>query len=361
MAGCQAEQKFDFYLFLCDSFGYNHQGQKITKEIFMNPIAVSSTKKFRNLFDRIDQDDADDMRLYEGNLGGYCQWSTSDGVRFAPSSKTANQLTPGVYDICHNSAVGLYFEKIQILTTGLIQFPETNSDKVVAEIKNFWEKESVFKKFNLNYKRGIILYGPPGSGKSSTIQFIMRDVVDRDGVVIKFTAPNLFLEGIRKFREIQPNTPIVVLMEDIDSIIEIYCESEVLNILDGVNQIDKVVFLATTNYPEKLGARIINRPSRFDKRFKINHPNAESRRIYLEFIIGKETLDFADIDLDKWVRDTEDFSLAHLKELFTAVVILGDSYEESLDSLNLMRQETPDSSEDSSRPSMGFRGIESYS
>ena len=39
--------------------------QKITKEIFMNPIAVSSTKKFRNLFDRIDQDDADDMRLYD--------------------------------------------------------------------------------------------------------------------------------------------------------------------------------------------------------------------------------------------------------------------------------------------------------
>jgi hypothetical protein len=40
MAGCQAEQKFDFCLFLCDSFGYNHQGQKITNEIFMIRLKI---------------------------------------------------------------------------------------------------------------------------------------------------------------------------------------------------------------------------------------------------------------------------------------------------------------------------------
>ena len=48
----------------------------------------------------------------------------------------------------------------------------------------------------------------------------------------------------------------------------------------------------TTNYPEKLGARIINRPSRFDKRFKIDLPNAESRKIYFEYLInGKDLKD----------------------------------------------------------------------
>lgn len=184
------------------------------------------------------------------------------------------------------------------------------------------------------------------SGKSCTIQLIMRDVVDRGGVVIKFTNPSLFMEGIRKFREIQPDTEIVILMEDIDSILSMYNESEVLNILDGVNQIEKVVFLATTNYPEKLGARIINRPSRFDKRFRIGNPNAESRKLYLEYIIGKENIVNLKIDLDQWVKDTENFSIAHLKELFTAVIILDDSYDDAIKCLSLMKENKPDSIDD---------------
>jgi SpoVK/Ycf46/Vps4 family AAA+-type ATPase len=123
-----------------------------------------------------------------------------------------------------------------------------------------------------------------------------------------------------------------------------------------VNSIDKACFLATTNYPERLGARIINRPSRFDKRFKIGYPKEASRRMYLEFLIGgEEKVRSLGIDLDMWVRDTEGFSLAHLKELFTAVVILDDSYEDAIRTLRSMR-ETPDSYDDEYRRPMGLIG-----
>jgi DNA replication protein DnaC len=52
----------------------------------------------------------------------------------------------------------------------------------------------------LTYKRGIILWGPPGSGKSSTIQIIMKDVVERDGIVIRFGNPSIFTDGMRRFK-----------------------------------------------------------------------------------------------------------------------------------------------------------------
>lgn len=291
---------------------------------------------------------------------GNVQWTTSDGIRFIPSSETAKKLTPGVYEIKFSNNIGVFFEQTPVLTVGLLRFPETNSDKVVDEIQNFWKKEDLFKEYNLTYKRGIILWGPAGGGKSSTVQLIMRDVVDRGGIVVKFGHPSIFSEGMRKFREIQRNTPVVILMEDLDSILEVYSESEVLNILDGVNQIDKVVFLATTNYPEKLGARIINRPSRFDKRFKIGHPNAVSRRMYLEYIIGgDDKVKALKVDLDRWVDDTVDFSIAHLKELFTAVIILGDDYNDALESLTSMRELKPDSIEDEfkvPKGNLGFSG-----
>ena len=286
-------------------------------------------------------------------LKGLVQWTTADGKSFVPAAQTQQKITPGVYEIQHSHTTGIYFQKIPVLAQGLLRFPQTNSEKVVTEIQKFWEREALFEEYNLTHKRGIILWGPPGSGKSCTIQLIMRDVVERQGLVIKFTHPSLFVEGMRVFREIEPDTPVVILMEDIDSILQDFNESEVLNILDGVNQIEKAVFLATTNYPEQLGERIINRPSRFDKRFKIGHPNAESRKMYIEHLIGKDRIHKLNIPIDKWVDDTEDFSLAHLKELFVAVVILGDEYAAAIETLSSMKEDNIDSSQDENK-FMGF-------
>lgn len=278
----------------------------------------------------------------------FTQWSTHDNKIFVPTNTTKKKLTPGVYEVKSNPHFGLYFQKVPVKTEGLIRFPETNSDKVVDEIIKFWTKEEVFRKYGLTYKRGILLWGPPGSGKSCTLQIIMADVIDRDGVVVQFGDPGLFLEGMRILRDIQQDTPIVVMMEDIDSILDIYSESQVLNILDGVNEVDRVVFLATTNYPGKLGGRIVNRPSRFDKRFKIPFPSAIARKMYLESIMGNQK----EHDLDQWVKDTKNFSIAHLKELFIAVVILGDKYEEAIETLRNMREDIKD--DDDFQNPLGF-------
>jgi hypothetical protein len=283
----------------------------------------------------------------EGDFAkSYKQWTSHDGKVFIPASSTKKALTPGVYEIHSNSSVGTFFEKIPIKTEGLIRFPEANSNKVIAEIQKFWESEAIFRKYSLPYKRGIILWGDPGGGKSSTIQLIIADVVRRSGVVVIFDDPYLFIDGMRALRAIQPETPVVVIMEDIDAIIEHHDESEVLNLLDGVQEVDRMVFLATTNYPEKLGPRIINRPSRFDKRFKIDYPTAKSRKIYFEHLIGngnrkagRECIKTMGIDIKKWVADTEKMSLAHMKELFVATVILGDAYEDAVKTLKTMQEE----------------------
>jgi SpoVK/Ycf46/Vps4 family AAA+-type ATPase len=182
----------------------------------------------------------------------------------------------------------------------------------------------------------------------------MEDVVKREGIVIKFSDPYLFIDGMRVLRQIQPKTPVVVILEDIDSTLQMFNESEILNILDGVNEVKKIVFLATTNYPEKLGARIVNRPSRFDKRFRIGYPSKESRKMYFEFLIGggnadklEQKIKELDLNIDQWVEDTEDMSIAHLKELFVQVIIIGDPYEEAIETLKSMKEDLVDKEEGS--------------
>ncbi len=278
---------------------------------------------------RLDEDDEekDPNQLF-------VQWTTTDNKSYFPAARSVDVLLPGLYEIRVTAAGALYFDKVQIGTENLLKFPETASQAVVNEIQTFWAREEMFKTHQLAFKRGMLLWGPPGSGKTCTIKLAIKDLVtNRSGVVIKFTQPQIFAEAMRIFRTIQPKTPVIVLMEDIDAILESYNESDVINILDGVDMIQKVVFLATTNYPEKLGPRILNRPSRFDKRFKIGMPNAESRHIYLRSLItGKKNIP----DLDRWVKDTDNFSIAHLKELFIAVVFLGDDYETALKTLKNM-------------------------
>jgi len=289
---------------------------------------------------RYEDDDYDDEDFeYDAK---YVQWSTSDGNIFLPTSHTVKKLPPGVYEVDSNASIGLYIEKIPVMTEGLIRFPDTNSNRVLTEIQKFWERGEIFTRYNLAYKRGILLYGPPGSGKSCTVQLVMQDVVERGGIVIEFYHPGLFMDGLRALRKIQPDTPVVATMEDLDSLLEQFNESEILNILDGVNDVSRVVFLATTNYPNKLGHRIMNRPSRFDKRFRIGFPSAKSRQMYFESLVDKETISEMKIDLDKWVKDTDKLSIAHLKELFVAVVILGDDYKKTVKTLQSMKEDVND-------------------
>lgn len=272
-------------------------------------------------------------------------WATGDNKTFFPTTKPVGLLVPGVYEIKNSQSKGTFFNKIPVNVEGLIQFEDSVFSKVVSEITKFWESEQLYRKYGLMYKRGIFLYGPPGSGKTSLIQIVMNDVIKRGGVVIKFDNPNLFPDGVRVLREIQPKTPIIVLMEDIEAIIEYWSESDVLNILDGVNRVDKVIYLATSNFPEKLGDRIINRPSRFDKRFHVAHPSERDRAVYLKHLVkvggGK-----VKIDIKKWVADTENMSISHIKELFTAVLIIGDKYEDAIKTLRSMKEEKPSSEED---------------
>lgn len=328
----------------------NQELNEMLSRASSNPMPVARSGRPRSPRDEYGDDEEE---LEDQITKSYSQWTTHNSRIFVPASKTKAVLPPGVYEIDSSPNIGLYFEKIPVKTEGLLRFPDTNSNKVVEEIQRFWTLEASFKQYGLAYKRGILLWGPPGSGKSCTLQLIMADVIKRGGIVVKFDDPYLFIDGIRVLRQIQPHTPVVVMLEDIDSILKMYNESEVLNILDGVNETERMVFLATTNYPEELGHRIINRPSRFDKRFKIGFPSAASRKMYFEHLVGgKKKVKELGIDLKQWVTDTEKFSIAHMKELFIAVHILGDKYEDAIETLKSMREDV-----DTREPDEGMNTI----
>ena len=76
--------------------------------------------------------------------------------------------------------------------------------------------------------------------------------------------------------------------------------------------------------------------------------------MYFEHLLSEDVIDEYDIDINRWVDDTDGMSIAHLKELFIAVCILGNPYDEAIETLHAMMEEHPKSSEDDYKD-LGFK------
>jgi SpoVK/Ycf46/Vps4 family AAA+-type ATPase len=214
--------------------------------------------------------------------------------------------------------------------------PDSSSDHVLLSIQKFWESEAKFRRFGQIFKRGVLLWGPPGSGKTVSVLLLVEDLIQRGGIVVTAADPELTAKALSKLRQIEPKRNVICILEDIDELTDRYGEANLLSLLDGEEQIDNVVYLATTNYPERLDARLVNRPSRFDEVIKIGMPSAMARRMYIRSRL--QVADLADADLQQWVEGTDGLSIAHIRELIAAVFCLGRDYAETLDRLRAMKK-----------------------
>lgn len=260
---------------------------------------------------------------------GYSHYSKyGNDYYFAKPTKKVNKLLPGIYTIQINQGGEIYLSGMSAMTDTLIRLPDFTSENVIKEVNKFWlpETKAKFDSRQLVYKRGILLHGAPGVGKSACIAQIMEAEVNQGGIVFFCPDPGMLNVAIKSIREIQGNTRCLVVWEEFDELVE-RDESAYLSLLDGEMQIDNVVYLATTNYLDRIPNRLKKRPSRFASIIEIGLPNAETRRVYLSHKIKPDE----NIDIDQWVKSTEGFTIDHIKDLIISVLCLDVSFENALD------------------------------
>lgn len=293
----------------------------------------------------------------------YIQWITRGNNLYYPEAqvKLVKKIPAGYYTIGFDQNAGKFtVRKISYSTDKVFRLPMPETDTIIKDITAFWGNEDAFRRYGLTYKRGMLMYGDPGSGKSHIIQLIVKHLIEVEkGVVFKIEAPQDVetFQGFMNstFKPIEPKRRIVVIIEDIDGLFMSgkHTETILLNILDGMGQMDNIVYLATTNYPEELPDRIINRPSRFDRRYLITLPNEEVRRSYFEQALLPE--DIKKIDLNQWVEETDGLSIAHLREIMVSTVIQGNSFDDIIKIMKEYNSEKPSSRKfKGNKSSIGF-------
>lgn len=284
---------------------------------------------------------------------GHKLWSSADSRTYFSVADTYKELPPDVYEPRLTPQGQPFFYRIHFSTEELLRFSDSNIDRVVVEITEFWKRKDRFEEFGFPYRRGILLHGPAGSGKSCAVKLIINDVIEKGGIALRFDDPGVFIRCMRNFRLVQPETPVVGIMEDIDGIMDRYDESIILNVLDGIDSFENIVYLATTNYPEELEGRIKNRPSRFDRRFEIGFPNPKARFQYIEYLVAKVGRAKDLVDIEQWVKDTAEFTLAHIKELFISVVLFEIEYKDALNTMLEMKKNISSNDYENKRTGFG--------
>lgn len=251
-----------------------------------------------------------DFKVSEG------RWGVKGGVYFQ-CDDTADKLAPGVYEAHMTMSYGPILARQIVKSDELLVLPDDASEKVLKHIEEFWQMKSKFNEFGFLHKRGVMLYGPPGGGKTSTVVQTLKYIVDGGGIGVLVNNPFEAKACLSMLRQLEPDRPAVVIIEDIDDLVRYYGDRTLTELLDGEANIDNVLYLATTNYPERLPTRLINRPSRFDVIMKIGLPGEAARRVYLE----AKAPSLSPSQLDAWVEKTHGLTISHLKELLISVLV----------------------------------------
>jgi len=192
------------------------------------------------------------------------------------------------------------------------------------------EYPQVFEQMDMQAAKGVLLFGPPGTGKTLLAKAVANEAQSN---FISVKGPELLNKyvgesekGVREvFEKARSNAPTVVFFDEIDSIagergqgmsdsgVGERVVSQLLTELDGIENLEDVVVIATTNRPDLIDSALL-RPGRLDRHVHVPVPDEEARRKIFEVHTGDKPL-ADDVDLDALAAETEGYVGADIEAL----------------------------------------------
>lgn len=305
--------------------------------------------------DRIEMDDKMTLARYYVRI---------DDTTYSFVEDVVKKLEPAFYRPIWDGYKGqARLEKRAVVTPNLYRLPDANLDLIMNDIKTFWKSEDKYKKFGNVYKRSILLYSVPGNGKTSLINILAFDLIkEYNGLVITINSIDdlyAYPKCVERIRNIEPKRKILTIFEDFDGIIKNESqETMLLQLLDGNNQFDNIVTIATTNHIKNINQAFLNRPSRFNLLIKYDTPTKEVREYYFTHKWQDSGVDVNDKDVKKLLAEmtekSDGYTFDYCKELAELVFISNLSAEEASTKINKRISMDGKLSEDNNTKKVGF-------
>jgi hypothetical protein len=196
-------------------------------------------------------------------------------------------------------------------------------------VEGFFRHKGSFHALGFSWKRGVLLIGPPGTGKTMICKAAGAAAPDCAFLYVRSIKESCNRDHIRAiFQRARQVAPCILVFEDMDGFITKENRTEFLNELDGFQNNEGLLVIASSNHPGKIDEALLKRPSRFDRVFHIGLPAAPERKEYCRRILSSPTMaehldDSLNIDnLASLVADgSEGFTPAYLKEALISAAL----------------------------------------
>ncbi|KAK0660054.1 P-loop containing nucleoside triphosphate hydrolase protein [Cercophora samala] len=207
----------------------------------------------------------------------------------------------------------------------------TIKSSLAQDVGSFFDNQSLYKTLRVPWKRGVILHGVPGNGKTVSIKAIINSLAARNPPVPAMyvksldgcSHPKIAMQAI--FSKARIVAPCLLIFEDLDSLVEDKTRSYFLNEVDGLDSNEGILMIASTNHLDEIDPAITKRPSRFDRKYHFKVPEHALRVAYCRYwhakVLDSPAIDFP-VELCSVIADlTDGFSFAYIKELFISTLL----------------------------------------
>jgi ATP-dependent 26S proteasome regulatory subunit len=197
-------------------------------------------------------------------------------------------------------------------------------NNILKDVESFLDSADLYRnELGLPWKRGLVFYGPPGNGKTLLIRSIsekynlpktdLKECITQDGGLS-------FDRAVRQDHVDEilfpiARRPALLYVEDLDKFVVdehkggsgTITSQELTKALDGVEKVDGVLLIATTNYPNELAECIMNRPGRFDSIYEFKNPEKTEIKSFLKY-------HRMECDIDFVAKELGTLSMAYVEE-----------------------------------------------
>ncbi len=224
------------------------------------------------------------------------------------------------------TANGVTFVERPQLPAEDVILPAGTLDRVREQVIGFAAHADALRAQGQHLKRGLLLYGPPGSGKTHTVRHLISETPDHTVVLLSGEALRAIGLAAGLARKLEP---AIVVLEDCDLIAADRDMMgglkpllfEVLDAMDGLDPDADVTFLLTTNRVEEMERALTQRPGRIDLAAEIPLPDEEGRRRLLRlYSPGPDT--FSDLAVERAATRTDGTTASFARELVRRAVLI---------------------------------------
>lgn len=248
-------------------------------------------------------------------------------------------VKPGIYSIAKGMQ-GLELHPTSFVEEHLLK-DLAKTKEIEHTIDSFFSNLDVYKELKIFPRRGMLLFGPGGSGKTSSAISVINKYIENDKsiAVILWSTDKFEANDVKSFVkrfEYEGVEKLILLAEDIGGLEmdeRAPSPAGLLSLLDNKEMIFKIpIFtIATTNFPEMFLENLTNRPGRFDDKIEVGYPGAESRQKLIQFYLkDAATPDIIDLIASK---KYDNFTPAHIQEILLKMKLFKLTAEQAINKI----------------------------